>query len=272
MTDPSMDRLIALVRRELKAEGVRVLEAGAEQAEAENVMFAKLPDGRQLAVAFDEAPPSREALVRRLTMLTDTFAQSLTDGPRSSQRPPVAGSLHQELRALAARARALDAAVIDAQSPVVWGAGSAEQEGAAHERLALMDLSSARLMEALQASSDTGQEDESEEAEPSLEHVRRLTELAIERVRDLPHLGALRKGGHLAEVIGSDEYSALVRSFASIYVLVLNFDASFDEVRAEQAIEDGLPRIERLVLALPPLDPKPAPMAGAISLRRGRRR
>jgi hypothetical protein len=33
-----------------------------------------------------------------------------------------------------------------------------------------------------------------------------------------------------------------------------------------------LPRIERLVVALPPLDPKPSPIAGVVALRRGRRR
>jgi hypothetical protein len=275
MTDPSMDRLIALVQRELKADSVRVLAAGADEATAENVLFAKLPDGRLLAVAFAAAPPSRDALVRRLTMLTATFSQSLTDGPRSSSRPQVAGSLHQELRALAARARALDAAVIDAQSPVVWGAGSQERDSVAPERVALMDLSSPRLVDAMDDASDaseTGPDEDSEPPLPSVERVRGLTAEAIDRVRDLPRLSALRKGGHVAEIVQGADFTALVRSFASIYVLLLVFDTPFDEVRAERAIEDGLPRIERLVLALPPLDPKPSPIAGAISLRRGRRR
>ena len=39
-----------------------------------------------------------------------------------------------------------------------------------------------------------------------------------------------------------------------------------------RAALDALPRIERLVLALPPLDPKPAPIAGVIAMRRGRKR
>jgi hypothetical protein len=273
MTDPSMDRLIALVRRELKADSVRVLEPGADEAAAENVLFAKLPDGRLLAAAFATTPPSKDALVRRLTMLTATFAQSLSEGPRSSQRPQVAGSLRQELRALAARARALDAAVIDAQSPIVWGAGSAERDSVVPERIALVDVSSSRFVETTRASSDESPDDGSESPPgPELARIRHLTEQVIHRVRELPHLSALRKGGHVAEVIRCSDSSALVRSFASIYVLVLVFDSRFDEVRAEQAIEDGLPRIERLVLALPPLDPKPAPVAGAISLRRGRRR
>jgi hypothetical protein len=277
MTDSSMDRLIALVQRELKADSVRVLESGAEEADADNVLYAKLPDGRLLAVAFSGAPPSKDALVRRLRMLTATFAHSLSDGPRSSQRPPVSGLLHQELRALALRARALDAAVIDAQSPIVWGAGSAERDSVAPERIVLTDVSSARLVEPTEGASDSAPPDSgsgegSESPPPSIGRVRELTEQAIDQVRDLPRLRGLRKGGHLAEVIRAPEFSALLRSFASIYVLVLVFDGSFDEVRAERAIEDALPRIERLVVALPPLDPKPSPIAGVVALRRGRRR
>ncbi len=82
----------------------------------------------------------------------------------------------------------------------------------------------------------------------------------------------MRRGGHLAHTVREADLGVLVRSFASIYLLVLAFDGTFDELRAERAVEDALPRIERLVLALPPLDPKPAPIAGVISLRRGRRR
>jgi hypothetical protein len=46
----------------------------------------------------------------------------------------------------------------------------------------------------------------------------------------------------------------------------------FDELRAERAVADALPRIERLVLALPPQEPPPAPIAGVVAIRRGRRR
>jgi len=287
MTDDSnssMDRLIALVRRELGAESVRLLDAGAEPAEADNVLYASLPDGRRLAVAFAAPPASRDVALRRLRMLTATFSQSLAEGPRSSPRLPVSGSLHQELRALAVRARAKDAAVIDAHSPVVWGTGSQDQETQTPEKVIRMDASSARLVEiaapSSQAPVETGQDDASEAdlgpeqkaGAANLERARELTEKAIEIVRDLPGLRALRKGGHIAKLVNDAEVVALVRSFASIYVLLVIFDAPFDEVRAERAVEDSLPRIERLVLALPPLDPKPAPIAGVISMRRGRRR
>jgi hypothetical protein len=277
MTDanPQMDRLMALVQRELGAESVKLLDGVTEPVDAENVLYAKLPDGRRLAVAFPAPPPARDVLERRLRMLTSTFAQSLGDGPRSSSRPQVSGSLQQELRALAVRARALDAAVIDAHSPVLWGAGSQEVD-AALDNLPRLDASNARLVEVPAPSSDAPLDDEpddvSESLLPTVQRVRELTEKATELVRDLPGLDALRKGGHVAEVIHGTGIVALVRSFAAIYLLVVVYEGPFDEVRAERAVEDALPRIERFVLALPPLDPKPAPMAGVISLRRGRRR
>jgi hypothetical protein len=263
-----MDRLIALVRRELGAESVRLLDATSQsEQEAENVIYATLPDRRRLAVAFAEPPAAREVLERRLQMLTATFAQSLGEGPRSSSRIPVAGSLHQELRALAVRAQAIDAAVIDAHSPVMWGAGSQEPAvPAGPDRLALVDVSSVSLVDP--APSSDAPIDEG----PDEDRGRDLTEKAVELVRELPGLRALRKGGHLSRVVESPAVSAYARSFASIYVLVLVYDATFDEARAERAVDDALPRIERFVLALPPLDPKPAPIAGVISLRRGRRR
>jgi hypothetical protein len=63
----------------------------------------------------------------------------------------------------------------------------------------------------------------------------------------------------------------LALSFSGIYLLCLVFDAPFDELRAERAAHESLARIERLVLALPPLDPEPQPMGGVISFRKRRR-
>jgi hypothetical protein len=279
MESGSLERLIALVRRELGAESVRVLDATEAMTPADNVVHAKLPDGRQLAVAFAGAPPARAALVRRLAILTATFAQSLEQGGRTCSRPTPARSLQEELRALAVRARALDAAVIDAHSPVVWGAGSAEHERPPPEKLGLelvpVDVSRAPIppeapLSGFSAAANSDGDDDAET--PSLERARELTARAIHMVRELPGLAGLRKGGHVAQVVRGGEVVALARSFASIYLLVLAFEGPFDELRAERAVEDSLPRIERLVLALPPLDPKPAPIAGVIALRRGRRR
>jgi hypothetical protein len=273
-----LERLIALVRRELGAESVRVLDSADQEAEARNVLYARLPDGRCLAVAFAAEPPAKDALRRRLSMLTATFAQSLAARPTT--RPPLALSLHEELRALAARANAVDAAVIDAHSPVVWGAGSMDPSGPSPDPVALVDLSGSRLPEsspssdAVIANLDPDDEESGGDsrAPRTAEHARELLSRAIAVVREMPGLAALRRGGHVAETVRGPDLGVFVRSFASIYLLVLAFDAPFDELRAERAALESQPRVERLVLALPPLEPDPSPVAGVIALRRGRKR
>ena len=66
------------------------------------------------------------------------------------------------------------------------------------------------------------------------------------------------------------DFGYVARSFADIYVLVLVFDRPYDELCAEREIAAALPVIERLILALPPLDP--GPLAGMAPVRRARRR
>jgi hypothetical protein len=279
MLNPSIERLLTLVCRELGAASARLLDAPEEEPHADNVLCGRLPDGRRLAVVFASAPPAKGALLRRLQMLTSTFAHSLEEGAaRRPSRPPAALSLQEELRALSVRARAADAAVIDAHSPVVWGCASAEKT-APVETIPLQEISTARLPELDPSSDGPLLQDTRHDAGGddvrvlAPERVRGLTERAVDLVRELPTVTGLHKGGRLAHVVRDPSFGLVARSFASIYVLIVVFDGLFDELRAEQAIDDGLPRIERLVLALPPLDPKPAPMASVVSLRaRARRR
>ena len=110
---------------------------------------------------------------------------------------------------------------------------------------------------------EPGAHDEAEEPE--------ITRRAIGLIRALPSLDLLHKGRHLRHV-SRDESYYLVLSFSSIYLLCMVFDGDFDELRAERAAQESLPRIERLVLALPPLDPDPQPMGGVVALRRPRAR
>jgi len=274
MAPDPLDRLISLVRRELGADDVRVLEGALPAVAAPNVIHAVLADGRTLAVAFASAPRSRAALTRRLDMLMLTFAQSL-DEDRGGSRPPrasVVQSLREELRALVTRARAVDSVVIDANSPVIWGS-AVDGRPARHHlgNVELMDVSRHQLVDgSTQPDGDPFAEDAT--PDPPASEPPTLTNRAILEVRALPTLAEISKGRHLIHMAREESFGCVARSFAGIYVLIVVFDGPFDELRAERTIADGLPRIERLVLALPPLDPKPAPNAGVMALRPQRRR
>lgn len=253
-----LDRFLALVRRELGAGDARVLEPGDEPAEDPHELFCRMADGRGVVARFAEPPPDREAKQRRLEMLSASF-DTVVDEPVSAgrrSRPPVATSLHDELVALGARAGAANVVVIDANSPVVWGA--AHPEGVVTQPPL---ASSPRLAEA-----PANDEGEGEGSVPA------LSRRAVQAARALPEIAALRKGKHVRHVEREGATPFVAHSFAGIYLLVLAYAAPFDELRAERSIAEALPRVERLVLALPPLDPQPFQGAGVMAMRRPRRR
>lgn len=307
MADDSsvFERFLALVKRELSADDVRLLSVGEATPDADNVLLSRLEDGRHIVASFASSPKDREALERRLAMLTSTFAEALATPPseRTRARPPVATSLHEELKALAIRARALDVVVIDTDSPVVWGCASAPARPRARHDLLLREVSDRELSSQVDDESGPLQDLVSVESSPippdthsvarrrdsspvpaESQHVVSdleddaleesvLTKRAINAVRRLPALDGLHKGRHLRHVERGDDTFLLALSFSGIYILCLVFEGDFDELRAERAASDALPRIERLVLALPPLDPDPPqPMGGVVALRGRRRR
>lgn len=250
----SFDRLITLVRRELAADDVRILEPG--EAAPPGALVAQLPSGKQLVATFAANIDDREARQRRLEMLAESFGESLRVSGAS--RPPAAQSLHSELQGLAQRAAAIDAVVIDAQSPVVWGA--AEDDDAAPHLLARDNVIS------LDAHRPSG-ERLSEKTPPPRDPP--ASTRAVDAVRALPEIHSLHRGGHLHQTFTEPGFGWLAKSFAGIYVLILAFEGAFDELRAERSVTLSLPAIERLVTALPPLDP--TPVAGAAAIRRRRR-
>lgn len=281
---PVFERFVTLAKRELQADDVRMLALGEATPEAPNVLVCRLEDGRHVVASFAEEPKDRDALERRLSMLANTFSSALATPPseKTRARPPVATSLHEELKALAFRARALDVVVIDTDSPVVWGCASVPARPRARSELLLREVSDRELASQVDDESGplqdvtpiptvpessamiTSEEDVAEESE--------ATRRAVAAVRRLPALDGLHKGRHLRHVERDGNY-LLALSFSGIYILCLVFDGEFDELRAERAAADALPRIERLVFALPPLDPDPPqPMGGVIALRGRRRR
>jgi hypothetical protein len=291
------DRFVALAKRELQADDVRVLAHDETAPEAPNVLVIPLADGRHVVASFATAPKDRDALERRLAMLASTFAEALATpaSEKTRVRQPVATSLHEELKALAARARALDVVVIDTDSPVIWGCASVPARPRARNEFLLREVSDRELVsqvdddsgpiqdvepsrqrvdlmaaESSQIIAELPKDDEEDEDFPEESEATRR---AIGAVRRLPALDGLHKGRHLRHVERGDDTFLLALSFSGIYILCLVFEGDFDELRAERAAADALPRIERLVLALPPLDPDPPqPRAGVIALRGRRRR
>jgi hypothetical protein len=306
-----LEEFLAIIRRDLAAEDARILEPGAPPQNEGAVTERALPGDHRLVVKFATTPPDLDARLRRLDMLVDSFqsmlATELTGAPFG--RPSPARSLHDELAALAKRAGAVDALVIDARSPVVWGAAVEEHIeppetaelpsvpppepsgviDAPREKEAIIRVVKppVRRLRAAPGRKTLGK---SEPAEPKsavkpdrLGHIHRVpdpepeptgrdpaSDRAIQAVRALPEMATLHKGGHIHESASQPDFGYVARSFAGIYVLVLVFREPFDELRAKRATVHALPIIERLVLALPPLDP--APMAGAMALPRRRRR
>lgn len=269
-----VDRFIGLVLRELSASAVRIVEG--DEPEPEHALSTHLRDGRRVDVVFDQPIFDRAALSRRLQMLVDAFESALAEEhqPAERRRAP-AISLREELRALVERARAEDALVIDAHSPVTWATakgtyGPAVVTPEVKKAIELIQMSRRDLIDALRGDL----EDDEDQPSPSPQEVAaenpmpERSQRALRAVRELPGLASLRRGGHVAEVLREDDFGYLARSFAGIYVLVVVFDHLFDEVRAERAVRDSLPRIERLVLALPPLDPEPMGRVHALRRRR----
>lgn len=208
---------------------------------------------------------------------------------RTSRNPHPAHSLHEELRALATRARAADAVVIDAHSPVVWGSaidripyGDVVRTPELEEALRYLDMSRHELVQAVpRAGSEPPGAPQDvtavvENAGPTTgldaDARRELTRAALRMVRQLPEIESLKRGKAFRDVRRTDEANYVVHSFAAIYLAMLVFEGPFDELRAQRAMADALPRVERLVLALPPFDPEPEPMADVINIRRSRRR
>ena len=305
------ERFVTLAKRELQADDIRLLAIDEATPEAANVLVSRLGDGRHVVASFNEEPKDRDALERRLAMLASTFSDALTAPTleKLRARPPVATSLHEELKAIAARARAVDAIVIDTDSPVLWGSASVPARPRARNELLLREVSDRELSSQVDDDSGalpeirsphqdifegSGFEDAaeatgvveispspapiessyvmSEMAEDDVPRESEATRKAIAAVRALPALDGLRKGRHLRHV-ERDGAFYLAMSFSGIYILVLVFDAEFDELRAERAASESLPRVERLVLALPPLDPDPIqPMGGVVALHGRRRR
>jgi hypothetical protein len=295
MMSGAQSRLAAILRRDLGASDVRFARGSDAPDASPSVLVCSVPSGVSVVAVFDEPPPDHEARARRMEMIVASFADLLGDAPPDAARHrhlSPARSLAGELTALAGRADALCALVVDAASPVIWGAsdifdvhdgdaaGDEEETSGArlYRRAARAGLHFEELISEPVLDPDAHEAADSAEpgsftAEERAELWRRvlLVRNALSAVRALPHVASLHKGDHLHESVRAPEMSYVVRSFATIYMLLLVFERPFDELRAERSVAHALPTIERLVLALPPREPEP-PMAGVGVMRMPRPR
>jgi hypothetical protein len=276
--ETALARFLELVAREMDTADVRAEPRGTVEPQA-GVLVVPLGERSEVVVHFGEVPADVDARQRRLEMLATAFASAIEDGlkhPQISRR-----SLRRELEGLAERADAIDALVIDAHSPIVWGAVAGPVVTAKTNVIPLNPESRARIArihdshrDLIAAIGGVDEEDEGERtsAPPPPGAPSPLTTRAVAEIRAMPATAMLHRGGHLAFNRREEHYGVVARSFAAIYVLILVFDKAFDMIRAERALREGLPVVERLVLALPPMDPEPGPTAGVIAIRRPRRR
>ena len=235
-------RLEALLERDLGATSVALLPPGAkapfEQSGAPT-LSSEVARGHRVVIELADWPADMEAVARRLDLIVGSFRELLEAALGQAARPAPGEMLHRELCDLAAAAGAIDALVIDAHSEVVWSAARSEhlEPHVARPPAEVIALDGTRLS--------------------SLPPPPSPAERAVEVVRSLPATSAVARGMPLAHHERDGEVPFLVRSFATIYLLVVVFDAPFDEIRAEREVKARLEVVERLVLALPPIDPTP---------------
>jgi hypothetical protein len=188
--------------------------------------------------------------------------------------------LDDELARLADRVGAIRAVVVDLQSPVLWGTSeirrgdedvetalrgaraleAAEQAGVDFAHLLECEDEDARAL--LQARSVDAPISTFllREAERIRQHSKRSGAAWRQHLLSARAIAHVRRDGQSEasrEVVHSQGYGLLSRAFANIYRLILVFDAGFSELHAEGAVVHVLPAIEKLVLALPPVEPPP---------------
>lgn len=301
-----LQEFLTIVRRDLGADDARIERAKEADAvrDAPGTFRRALPFEHCLVIQFSPVPEDVDARLRRLDMLLSSFSAMLGEKlsalhepaqtPTGARAQP-AESLHEELAALAMRAGAMDALVIDAHSPIVWGAavedpaakeGETAAEGAPEKGASVLSLELERARRKSPQADRKGGAGWVEpfsnlsnlsnlpmmEAMPHTPSRESISARVLERVRALPEVSALPKGGHLRVSASEPEFGYSAHSFAGIYVLILVFRGGepMDELGIKRALVNALPVIERLVLSLPPLDP--VPVAGAAAMPRRRRR
>ncbi|WP_437595975.1 hypothetical protein WMF28_25645 [Sorangium sp. So ce590] len=279
--DPALLRYLDLVQRELSADDV-LIELGGRPPGDPRAVWCALPNGSRLVARFAEPPGEPARVSRQLEELAASFSGLSSGG--GDQRPSRSGSTHRlddELEGLASRAGALGAIVVDDTSPVIWGTSEPRRdevdvgdalllaqwaddvERVGVNLIDLLELDDAALEQAL-ATTSLGPG----ARETIAGHLQKIRERgsrspmawrrqvaiarAIDRVRGP---AASESAAHGRFISQHEQVGVYARAFANIYRLILAYPGPFSELQAEGSVQQALPLIERLVLALPPIDP-----------------
>jgi hypothetical protein len=258
-------RFLALVARELGAEDARVELGGHPDPGA---IWAPLEGDFRVVALFGTPPADADAKREQLAALAASFS-GLVAGVALPQgkddREPIARTLEDTLDLLVHRARAESAWVIDESSPEIWGSSEPGRPA--------LDVDDAIFLSKLEAQlTAVGIAlDGSDASDPSLVRARALEgglsgEATTALLRDVERLEAFPPGTRETRSLramrslararaGEADPSSLVRTFATIYRVVLVFANGMSELHAESALIRALPVIERLVTSLPPRKP-----------------
>lgn len=219
MAEQKFERWLELVKTKLGASDAR-LEIGGRAPTAPDVAWHNFAHAR-LVVVFDAPIPDPELMNRRLATVCagfqDTVREVVNQLPVGNVEDPKE-QLNAELTALAERAGAAHAAVLDLSSDIVWGAAKPNSKALNQE---------------------------------SLE--RWVREIRSEYAHDLR-----TSRGHVLRLVVCEENECLAKLFGGAYVISLYFEGPLSEPVAVGALLHAAGYIERLVLALPPLEPPPS--------------
>lgn len=294
MKDQAWIKLLDLVCHKLGADDARI-EIGGRAPDDPRIVWAYLEENRRLVAIFKAAPADRAATEGRLLALLEGFRETLAISPEPVF---VSGShlsreLDDALVALASRTGAETVWIIDVHSPILWGSSEAHAKeldldamaraARADQMLAEVKLSWAELL----ATSEAEAQEQLRNSALSGVKLRTVSEqlsslvaltdqgglaAAGRRLRSARALVEIReRAARDRELTRSELRGPAIQCFAHAiagqYQLVLVFDETYSPLHAEGHVQRALPHVERLLLALPPVDPDAGGARGAKVIR-----
>jgi|SRR5436190_3290917 hypothetical protein len=217
MAEAGIQRFLDLVTRELGAADARI-EIGGKEPDDSRCLWYPLSNGWRVVALFTDTPTERAVLDRRLSTMAESFLATIEQATSSQSSSRTPPDI--------AGRRLDDELTRLTERAVARGA-------------IVFDLASPVVWGASRSETDDAD---------------KLLEDAILRVRDAQK--ELR-AGHTTRFTMQDDLECIARPFAGLYVLALVCQGAISEPVAFGALLHALPLIERLVLALPPVDPSP---------------